>query len=83
MDNLYNRFAVRYNGTLKRDLDWWENSVLDDEGQTAVFYSQLGEPEGYVLYKIENRELVIDEFVFLNEQARQGCGHFLRITIQW
>ncbi|MEK4286316.1 GNAT family N-acetyltransferase [Paenibacillus sp. FSL P4-0502] len=77
LDNLYNRFAVRYNGTLKRDLDWWENSVLDDEGQTAVFYSQLGEPEGYVLYKIENRELVIDEFVFLNEQARQGLWTFL------
>ncbi|MEK3864043.1 GNAT family N-acetyltransferase [Paenibacillus sp. FSL H7-0716] len=77
LDNLYNRFAVRYNGTLKRDLDWWENSVLDDEGQIAVFYSQLGEPEGYVLYKIENRELVIDEFVFLNEQARQGLWTFL------
>lgn len=77
LDNLYNRFAVRYNGTLKRDLDWWESSVLDDEGQTAVFYSQLGEPEGYVLYKIENRELVIDEFVFLNEQARQGLWTFL------
>ncbi|WP_339243644.1 GNAT family N-acetyltransferase [Paenibacillus sp. FSL F4-0243] len=77
LDSLYNRFAVRYNGTLKRDLDWWENSVLDDEGKSAVFYSKSGEPEGYVLYKVENRELVIDEFVFLNEQARQGLWTFL------
>ncbi|WP_339288297.1 GNAT family N-acetyltransferase [Paenibacillus sp. FSL E2-0201] len=77
LDGLYNQFAVRYNGTLKRDLDWWENSVLDDEGKSAVFYSKSGEPEGYVLYKVENRELVIDEFVFLNEQARQGLWTFL------
>lgn len=77
LDSLYNRFAVSYNGTLKRDLGWWENSVLDDEGKSAVFYSKSGEPEGYVLYKVENRELVIDEFVFLNEQARQGLWTFL------
>ncbi|WP_405175109.1 GNAT family N-acetyltransferase [Paenibacillus sp. FSL H8-0261] len=77
LDSLYTRFAVSYNGTLKRDLDWWENSVLDDEGKSAVFYSKSGEPEGYVLYKVENRELVIDEFVFLNEQARQGLWTFL------
>ncbi|WP_339318662.1 GNAT family N-acetyltransferase [Paenibacillus sp. FSL R10-2734] len=77
LDSLYNRFAVKYNGTLKRDLDWWENSVLDDEGKIAVFYSKSAEPEGYVLYKVENRELVIDEFVFLNEQARQGLWTFL------
>lgn len=77
LDHLYNQFAIRYNGTLKRDMDWWKNSILDGEGQNAVFYSTLGEPEGYVLYKVEKRELVIDEFVYMNEQARQGLWTFL------
>lgn len=77
LDHLYNKFAMRYNGTLKRDNDWWKNSVLDDEGQNAVFYSALGVPEGYVLYRVENRELVIDEFIYMNEQARQGLWTFL------
>lgn len=77
LDRLYSQFAVRYNGTLIRDKDWWENSVLNDEGQHAVFYSKAGDPEGYVLYKIENKELVIDEFIYLNEQARSGLWTFL------
>lgn len=77
LDQLYNQFAMRYNGTLKRDNDWWENSVLDDEGQNAVFYSSTGVPKGYILYRVENRELVIDEFVYMNEQARQGLWTFL------
>lgn len=77
LDNLYNQFAVKYNGTLKRTKDWWDNSILNDDGQNAVFYSKLGEAEGYVLYKIENRELVIDEFIYMNEEARQGLWTFL------
>lgn len=77
LDRLYNSFAARYNGTLIRDKDWWENSVLEDDGHHAVFYSKLEEPEGYVLYKIVNKELIVDEFVYLSEQARKGLWSFL------
>lgn len=77
LDHLYSQFAARYNGTLIRDKDWWENSVLDDDGHHAVFYSKLGEPEGYVLYNVVNKELIIDEFVYLNETARKGLWSFL------
>jgi len=77
LNTLYTGFASRYNGTLERTRDWWENSVMDAEGHHAVFYSQLGEPEGYVLYKIEKKELIIDEFVYSNEQARRGLWTFL------
>ncbi|MFD1903773.1 hypothetical protein ACFSQ7_06060 [Paenibacillus rhizoplanae] len=41
------------------------------------FYSEQGEPEGYVLYKIVNQELIIDEFIYVNELARQGLWTFL------
>lgn len=77
LDLLYSRFAARYNGTLKRSKEWWEETVLRQGTHHAVFSSEAGEPEGYVLYKLENRELVIDEFIFLNEKARRGLWTFL------
>ncbi|KWX78873.1 GNAT family N-acetyltransferase [Paenibacillus jilunlii] len=77
LEGLYSRFAAEYNGTLQRDQEWWKQRVLDADMHHCVFYSELGEPEGYVLYKIENNELVIDEFIFMNEQARRGLWTFL------
>ncbi|WP_042202293.1 GNAT family N-acetyltransferase [Paenibacillus camerounensis] len=77
LDQLYGRFAARYNGTLKRSKEWWKETVLRQDMHHAVFSSIQGEPEGYVLYKLESRELVINEFVFLNEQARRGLWTFL------
>lgn len=77
LDRLYNRFATRYNGTLKRSKEWWRESVLDKDKHHGMYFSEQGEPEGYVLYKLEKSELVIEEFVFLNEQARQGLWTFL------
>ncbi|MEC0171103.1 GNAT family N-acetyltransferase [Paenibacillus graminis] len=77
LERLYSRFATEYNGTLERDQEWWKHRVLDAETHHGVFYSELGEPEGYVLYKIVQNELIIDEFIYLNEQARQGLWTFL------
>lgn len=77
LHQLYNQFAARYNGTLKRSAEWWQENVLDKDTHHSVFFSEQGEPEGYVLYKLEKSELVIDEFVFLNEKARQGLWTFL------
>lgn len=77
LDQLYKRFAARYNGTLKRSMEWWKQSVLDQDVHHGLFVSDEGEPEGYVLYKLENRELVIDEFVYLNEKARRALWTFL------
>lgn len=76
LDDLYRKFASKYNGTLVRDKEWWEKSVLDDDGHSAVYYSQEGEAEGYALYKIQNRELVIDEFVYANGRARSGLWNY-------
>ncbi|WP_310830405.1 GNAT family N-acetyltransferase [Paenibacillus pedocola] len=77
LDQLYNQFAAQYSGTLLRTKEWWQNNVLDKDTHHGVFFSEQGEAEGYVLYKLENNQLVIDEFVFLNEKARRGLWTFL------
>lgn len=77
LNRLYEAFASRYNGTLLRNERWWTYNVLTPERHTAVYYSENGEPEGYILYRIENRELTVHEFVFLHETARQGLWTYL------
>lgn len=78
LEPLYHAFASGYNGTLMRERDWWENLLQQEDRHSAVFYSDSGEPQGYILYKIGNRELTVEEFVYLNETARQGLWAFIR-----
>lgn len=77
LGGLYDSFAKRYNGTLVRDAKWWQDSVLDDETHTGVYFSDSGTPEGYVLYKLANRELAVNEFVFMHETARKALWTYL------
>ncbi|MCM3042487.1 GNAT family N-acetyltransferase [Paenibacillus motobuensis] len=72
LDQIYQPFAQRYNGTLLRDRDWWERSVLDEDGHDVVYFSEDGTPQGYALYNVANRELTIEEFVYHNEMAREA-----------
>ncbi|KKO52505.1 GNAT family N-acetyltransferase [Paenibacillus sp. DMB20] len=76
LDSMYQSFAGRYNGTLVRDEAWWKRSVLQEYGYSAVYYSAEGEPQGYVLYKLQDKKLVCDEFVYLNEEARSALWTF-------
>lgn len=77
LNSVYHSFAPKYNGTLVRDIEWWEQMVLGDEDHTAVFYSESGTAEGYILYQIKNGQFNIDEFVYLNENARQGLWTYV------
>lgn len=77
LNEIYHSFARQYNGMLVRDEEWWKRMVLGEEVHTAVYYAESGQPEGYLLYQVKNRELVISEFVFLNETARQGLWTYL------
>lgn len=70
LNAMYLQYAQKFNGTLVRDVEWWGNRVLKAGVQTAVFYAENGDPEGYVLYKVQQRELFCDEFVYLSERAR-------------
>jgi len=75
--SIYDVYARRYNGTLARSESWWKERVFRDQRYTAVYYNGSDVPEGYVLYKIENRELLCSELVFTTERARRGLWTYL------
>ncbi|MGG4219559.1 GNAT family N-acetyltransferase [Paenibacillus jamilae] len=72
LDQVYQSYASRYNGTLVRDKEWWQERILNENYQTVVYYTDAGDPQGYALYKIEDKQLNCDELVYESETARRA-----------
>ncbi len=78
LSGIYERYASRYNGTLKRDEAWWKTSVLRrKKGNAAVCRRPDGEPAGYMLYEVADRLMTVHEMVFEDEEARRALWTFI------
>ncbi|BFH65490.1 GNAT family N-acetyltransferase [Paenibacillus azoreducens] len=77
LNRVYEAYAVRFNGMMLRSEERWKSSILEDEDQTAVYYSPSGDPEGYLLYKVEKNEFLVEEFICLNEEAKAALWTFI------
>ncbi|MDO3413391.1 GNAT family N-acetyltransferase [Saccharibacillus sp. CPCC 101409] len=77
MKTVYDQAITKYNGPLTRSGTWWEQRVLGPAPYTAVYYSASNEPQGYVLYAIEDGRWITREMFWLNEEARQGLWTFI------
>lgn len=76
-EKMYDEFASRYNGTLKRSEEWWRRRVLNKDGIAAIWRSEEGSPEGYILYEVQNRTLTIHDWASVSEEARSGLWGFI------
>ncbi len=78
LNSIYEQYASQYNGTLVRDHDRWQHATLRAEStRTAVYYDADGQPQGYVLYSIEQNEMVITEIAYLTQEARKGLWTYI------
>jgi predicted acetyltransferase len=77
LDKLYQAYAQQFNGTLIRDDEWWKRSVIQKSSTTAIYYNEAGVAKGYIQYKVKNKEMNVDELVFLDESARKGLWKFI------
>ncbi len=75
----YNRFAMQTHGALLRDELAWNEYYLWDTNDlsAAVYYSENGDLDGYVLYRISEEVFHIKDMIFINEQARMGLWNFI------
>jgi len=75
----YARYVTHAHGAIIRDdLAWNEYWLWDpDEIMAAVYYNENNEPDGYVIYRIENEIFHIKEMIFNNEEARTGLWNFV------
>lgn len=80
LKNIHNKFTENRHGTLIRgNFEWeeyWKWEV--DDTIVAIYYSEDGNPFGYMVYLIENDIFKIKELVYLNEEARHGLWNYIR-----
>ncbi|MBS4177247.1 GNAT family N-acetyltransferase [Lederbergia citrea] len=76
LNTVYEKFSLNYSGMLVRSEEWWKKSVLNNFSP-AIYFSDDGHPQGYILYKIENRKMEVKEFIVLNHQARLALWRFI------
>lgn len=71
LDQLYNRMASQYSGMLKRTESWWHYAIFDNEtDMIAVYKDEDGEDQGYMIYRVKENHMVIDEWVSLTNEAK-------------
>lgn len=75
----YSRYAAKTHGAIIRDdLAWNEYWLWDrDDIMAAIYYNENGEPDGYVIYWIEDEVFYIKDMIFNNEEARIGLWNFV------
>ncbi|QAT62235.1 MULTISPECIES: GNAT family N-acetyltransferase [Tissierellales] len=75
----YERFALQTHGAmLRNDLAWNEYWLWDpDDLMAAIYYNDERQPDGYVLYWIEDEVFHIKDMIFVNEEARSGLWNFI------
>lgn len=75
----YERFSLQTHGAMLRgDLAWNEYWRWDSDDLTAaIYYNNDGQPDGYILYWIEDEVFHIKDMIFVNEEARSGLWNFI------
>ena len=75
----YARFAEHTHGAILRDeLAWNEYWLWDrDDIMAAIYYNENEEPDGYIIYWIENEVFYIKDMIFNHEEARTGLWNFV------
>lgn len=78
LNGMYEEYAQRYNGMLRRDEAWWKDRLSNaKKGVAAVWYNDAGVPKGYIRYNVKNQEMKIHEMVFLDDEAYRGLWAFI------
>ncbi|TLS36951.1 GNAT family N-acetyltransferase [Pseudalkalibacillus caeni] len=74
---IYEYYFKRYNGLLKREDYWWTQAIFTKGFQAGVYYDENKNPKGYVLYKMKDQLLDVQEMVYMDELARRGLWNFI------
>lgn len=73
---IYEKYAQKHSGMLVRTKKRWEKTAIQDQS-AAIYYSDEGKPLGYLLYKIEKRNMNVEEFIVLSNDARIALWNYI------
>lgn len=77
LQSIYEKYAIRYNGTLVRNEHWWKYRVLKDEFQLAASFSDTGVANGYLIYQVKNDTFFVKEIAYHSMEAQRTLFQFI------
>ncbi|MCL7748135.1 GNAT family N-acetyltransferase [Halalkalibacter alkaliphilus] len=75
LNQIYEQYAEGFTGMLVREEDWWEK--IGKETHIAMFFNEANEPKGYMMYKVKEKKMKVEEFIALNSSARRGLWNYI------
>lgn len=75
----YQKFCSRFNGVALRDEHHWQVLAQDlaNEGGYCALVFQDGQPEGYIFYLFNEEKIIVREFIYANERAKEALFKYL------
>jgi len=67
---VYDGFARGYSGMLARTGEWWVRILEDRSFTVAVWFDEIGEPRGYLRYRVRQKVMTVHEWIYRDETAR-------------
>ncbi|MRH41914.1 GNAT family N-acetyltransferase [Aquibacillus halophilus] len=75
---LYEQHAITYCLMLKREQWWWEKRVISKDDQIVIYFDSSNIPQGYLISKIVDKRLKVEEFIYQNGEACYGLLQWIR-----
>ncbi|MEO3946782.1 GNAT family N-acetyltransferase [Gorillibacterium sp. CAU 1737] len=69
---IYDVYSRRYSGMLARSEEWWDRLLEKRNSTIAVWRDKQGTPRGYIKYVIQQYEMKVHEWIYLDEEARMA-----------
>lgn len=76
IEKIYHEYCSRFEGMLVRSHEWWEKQIYHGE-KIAVFYDEKKLGRGYILYRVKDKEMMVEELVALDHEARVNLWNFI------
>ncbi|MUK90786.1 GNAT family N-acetyltransferase [Ornithinibacillus sp. L9] len=70
LNDIYTEYAKTYTGTLLRDEKWWEQRIVKDDMHIAIAYNKSGEPEGYIIFQVKDKEFTVIDKAYRSLNGR-------------
>jgi predicted acetyltransferase len=72
LQKVYDRFSKENNGLIVRSEEWWKKGILKENHFVFLHFLKDGSADGYMIYRLENQNLYVDECIALNDAAKKS-----------
>lgn len=76
--DLYQKEAIKYGLMMNRSNWWWKERRINKQDTICISYDQAGNPNGYLISTVKNKELQIKEFIHHSLDAFQTLLRWIK-----